>query len=187
MKIESIDSEEAKLYYEHYEVVQFVNNELHPAADAWAKEKLRKSLNTIVAQLKADGQAWRPSDGDIYLAVYPDEAWYKASENGSDVAAFLRLEPDFKDRTRRSSLGITCHGAKGLVRAMEEAITKDPDKFGGLQRAHHLRKTEHFYRYIDWFDDYEDFDEMGSALAADLDQLLDGLRDVIKDAGITPA
>ena len=60
MKIESIDSEEAKLYYEHYEVVQFVNNELHPAADAWAKEKLRKSLNTIVAQLKADGQSVLP-------------------------------------------------------------------------------------------------------------------------------
>lgn len=185
MKIESIDNEDARLYFEHYEIIQLINNELQPASEEWARSKLRQVLKKVQELLESDGFPWSyESTESPYVAIYPSEDWHQASDN-LDVAAFLRLETDFKDRTKPSTLGITCRGKDQLVASVEDFLKQDGAELL-LKRAHGRKSYEQFYRHVDWFDDYDGFDEMAESLASDLNQLVDALQTVLESSQVTP-
>ena len=175
--------EDANLYFESYAVIQYVLNELGPQAEAEVETKLTAARTNIAARIATAGFKTSQED-DGRLGAYVSDAWLNHAT--ADVGVFLRLRGDFKNTSVPSRLGVTAHLHDQARKVVKAAKTDDAAWLSELSEAHGKQLSDQLYRDIDWYDEFETFDEMAEKIAAELIALLEGLRDLLNDKGVTP-
>lgn len=178
-------SEDAQIYVDYYPVIQYVLNELAPAAAADIEGKLDSALEETRKELeKAGFKTWREG---WYLAVYPGAEWYDVPNGGPDVAVFARLNPEFRDTSGpRSRIGVTAFQHDGALKVLKQAKKDDVEWMQGLSEAHGKQQSEQYFKNVDWFDKFDTFADVATGVASELRDLATALAALLKAKAVTP-